>query len=149
MAPTAVVITSVPVVVGIINHSLGAGTVPDNFKTAYVTPLTKKSSLDPSKLENYQPIYSITFLSKVLERVVDAQLSHFIADNILHEKIQSAYCGHHSTETALMRVHNDILLTLSDQMVCLLILLDLSATFVTVDHGHLLHALQNLSLAVV
>ena len=48
---------------------------------------------------------------------------------------QSAYrMGRHSTETALTRIHNDILLAIDDNSCVTLVLLDLSAAFDTVDH---------------
>ena len=55
---------------------------------------------------------------------------------------QSAYRPNHSTETALLKVTNDILLNMNDQHVTLLLLLDLSAAFDTVDHDTLVHRLQ-------
>ena len=56
---------------------------------------------------------------------------------------QSAYRHHHSTETALLKVVNDILLNMDKQRVTLLLLLDLSAAFDTVEHNTLLRRLQN------
>ena len=55
---------------------------------------------------------------------------------------QSAYRKHHSTETALIRVTNDILRAVDQQKEVLLILLDLSAAFDTIDHGVLLKRLN-------
>ena len=45
----------------------------------------------------------------------------------LYPLLQSAYCTGHSTETALPKVHNDILLSMDKKRVTLLVLLDLSA----------------------
>ena len=45
----------------------------------------------------------------------------------LYPLLQSAYCTGHSTETALPKVHNDILLSMDKNRVTLLVLLDLSA----------------------
>ena len=135
-----------PSITAVLNHSLATGCVPDAFKIAHVTPLIKKPSLDPSVLANYRPVSNLTFLSKVLERAVNTQLNDYIKHNGLHEKYQSAYRKYHSTETALIRVQNDILLALGDRKVCLLLLLDLSSAFDTVDHAGLLNTLSEIGL---
>ena len=63
--------------------------------------------------------------------------------NDLYPILQSAYRRYHSTETALLKVTNDILLNMNSQRVSLLVLLDLSAAFDTIDHKILLKRLQN------
>ena len=84
---------------------------------------------------------NLTFLSKLIERVVAKRTwEHMIANN-LHELYQSAYKRFHSCETALIKVQNDILSALDDDKCVILVLLDLSAAFDTVDHKKLLHIL--------
>ena len=63
--------------------------------------------------------------------------------NGIYPLFQSAYRQHHSTETALLRVMNDILLKVNSQHITLLVLLDLSAAFDTVTHDVLLDRLHN------
>jgi hypothetical protein len=65
-----------------------------------------------------------------------------INTNHLAEEYQSAYCRHHSTETALLCVQNDILLGIDNKKLCLLVLLDLSAAFDTIDHSILIKRLS-------
>jgi hypothetical protein len=104
----------VPFITRLINESLGTGCVPDSLKCSLITPIIKKSSLDPrgpSKLS----ISNLSFVSKVLERVVASQLNKYISDNNLHDIFQSAYKACHSTETALLRVTNDIRCMLDDR----------------------------------
>ena len=60
----------------------------------------------------------------------------------LHEELQSAYRSHHSTETALLRVHNDILTSMDQREVVIHVLLDLNVAFDTVDHQILLPRLE-------
>ena len=82
------------------------------------------------------------FLSKLSERVVAVQLINYVMTNDLGELFQSAYKQLHSTETALLRVHNDILLALDNHQSVILLLLDLLAAFDTVDHKILLNRLS-------
>ena len=70
-------------------------------------------------------------------------MSEHISINNLTDPFQSAYKAHHGTETALLRVNNDILTALDNGEITALILLDLSAAFDTVDHSSLLGRLQS------
>ena len=133
-----------PLVTSIINMSLSTNQVPLDFKSARIRPLLKKPGLDPDTLKNYRPVSNLPFLSKVLEKVIDAQLEHHLTVNNLHEIHQSAYKKLHSTETALLKVQSDILKSLDNGSVCALVMLDLSAAFDTLDHSILLQRLEHL-----
>lgn len=131
-----------PYITSIFNDSLSNGSFPSSFKTALVSPLLKKPSLDPDTLKNFRPVSNLPFLSKVLERIVLKQLLHHFSLNHLEGKFQSAYKSNHSTETALLRVTSDILNGADNGDVSLLALLDLSAAFDTIDHSILLERLE-------
>ena len=131
-----------PTITAIINRSLREADVPESFKLAIIIPLLKKQTLDPDILKNYRPISNLPFLSKILERVVASRLNSHTRDHPNSEKFQSAYKQYHSTESALLRIHNDILTSIDNQNCVALLLLDLSAAFDTVDHALLLQRLE-------
>ena len=132
-----------PAVTIIINNSLQSGVVPDIYKHAVITPLIKKQSLDQNVLKNYRPISNLSFISKILERIVLSQMNDYLQQNNLYPKYQSAYRPSHSTETALLDITNHIFQSLDSGNLSILALLDLSAAFDTIDHHILLNRLTN------
>ena len=135
--------TFIPILTKLVNTSLQSGSVPASLKEAHVRPLLKKTGLDQEELKNYRPVSNLTWISKLIERVVSARISDFQERHMLHECYQSAYKKLHSTETALLRVQSDILHALDNGDICALILLDLSAAFDTVDPQILLKRLHD------
>ena len=130
-----------PVILRIINLSITQGTIPNIYKAALVRPLLKKPSLD-NVLKNYRPVSNLTFLSKLIEEAVNIQFTRHIETNVLNEELQSAYRQSSSTETALLKIFDDVLLSLDNRQAVLVSLLDLSAAFDTVDHSILLRRLE-------
>jgi hypothetical protein len=128
-----------PVLTLIVNRSLQEGYFPLSMKKAIVKPLLKKPSLDKEVMKNYRPVSNLSFVSKITEKAAMAQVSKFVSLT----KFQSAYRPLHSTETALLRVQNDILMQLDAGKGVLLCLLDLSAAFDTIDHNIFLQRLTS------
>ena len=90
-------VMAVPIT-NIINKCLIDG-MPDQMKAAIITPILKKASLDSETLKSYRPISNMSFLSKLLERVVAVRLIAHMRDNDLYMPLQSAYRQNCSTET--------------------------------------------------
>ena len=130
-----------PVITYLINSSLVNSYFPQDWKEALVKPLLKKEGLQ-ALFSNLHPIRNLEFVSKLTERAVYEQTyEHLIALDLL-PKLQSAHRKRYSTETTLLKVQNDILLNMDQQHVTLLVLLDLSAAFDTVDYSILPRRLE-------
>ncbi len=131
----------VPALTPIVNTSFHTGVFPSAFKQARITPLLKKPTLNPTLLGNYRPVSLLPFIAKTLERVVFNQVSAFLTQNNLLDSNQSGYRSGHSPETALLSVVEALKLAGAASKSSLLILLDLSAAFDTVNHQILLSTL--------
>ena len=124
-----------PTLTSIINMSLKNGVMPCALKVAVLKPLLKNQDADFEQLQNFCPISNLTFVSKLIEKAVALRLNDHILRHHLDETFQSAYKAFHSTETALVRVHNDILTAIDNNNTVILLLLYLSAAFDTLDHS--------------
>ena len=139
----SVYVHTVSYITTIINKCFLEGSFPKSEKRALIRPLLKKPGIDTESLSNYRPVSNLSFLSKILERAILDQLTSLLQQNDTIPVVQSAYRKHHSTETALTKIHNDLVENTCMGMSSLLVLLDLSAAFDTVDHEILLSDLYN------
>ncbi len=111
-----------------------------------VTPLLKKPTLNSSIIENYRPISLLPFIAKTLKQVVFNQVSLFLSQNNKLDAKQSGFRSGHLTETALFSVTEALRIAKADSKSSVLILLDLSAAFDTVNHQILLSTLSSLDI---
>lgn len=132
-----------PVLHDIANMSLESSIFPHSLRWAVVTPLLKKASLNHEVLRNYRPISNLNVVSKIVEKVVASRLNDYLVLHHLDELLQSAYKRFHGCETALVRVHNNVLRAVDNHRCVVLLLLDLSAASDTVDHDLLLSRLHS------
>lgn len=132
----------VPSIVHLVNTSLQTGST-HGLKDSIVTPILKKSGLDQEVLSNYRPVCAGMFVDKLIQRNVLADLNNHMDLNNLHIPFQSGYKKHHSCETVILKIVDDVLLCLDANTCTILLILDLSAAFDTVDHDELLNILHN------
>ncbi len=130
-----------------LSTSLLTGIFPTAFKQAWVTTLLNKPTLNTFLIENYRPVSLLPFIAKTLERVVFNQVSLFLSQNNKLDAKQSGFRIGHSTETALLSVTEALQIAKADSQSSVLILLDLSAAFDTVNHQILLSTLSSLDIA--
>ena len=131
-----------PSLTDLFNSSLASGIFPQCFKSDLVTPILKKRCLDHNDLNNYRPVSNLCFIAKILEKLVLSQVSSYLNSHNLYNTCQSAYRPGHSTETALLKVVNDLFLSLNKGNISVLALLDFSSAFDTIDHTILVHRLH-------
>ena len=132
-----------PSMLEIVNKSLLLGKVPQNLKHATVTPLIKDANGDHDDFKNYRPVHNTPLLAKVIEKCVLRQLNCHLHDHNLHVKSQSGYKKYHSCETAMIKVINDIQIEMQQNNITVVLMLDQSAAFDTVDIPILITKLQN------
>ena len=94
-------------------------------------------------MRKYRPGCLVYYSHKLIERSSDLQMSSYLSTNFLHVPVQSAYRKFHSTETALLKVVNDMRLSVDNGNAVILALLHQSAAIDTVDHQILFQRLQH------
>ena len=124
----------------ILNQSLITGIFPDTLKIAKVIPLYKKD--DRCVVGNYRPVSLLNALSKVFERAAYNQLSDYFKDNNLFYEHQYGFREQHSTEQASLELIDRVLFDLDKKKNPVVIYMDLSKAFDTLDHKILLHKLK-------
>ena len=124
----------------LINLSFSLNVLPSRWKTAKVTPIFKSG--DPADVTNYRPISVLPILSKIIERQVHNALFSFLSENDLLYTRQSGFRPRHSTETALIKVVDDLLFNLDNDCVSGKVLTDYRKAFDMIDHTLLLKKLE-------
>ena len=121
----------------IVNTSLNTGCFSQKLKDAILWPLIKNIKLEPI-FTNYRPVSNLSYLSKLIERIVCKQLARYTNSMGQMESYQSAYREHSSTKMALLKIKADILDAVDKKEVMCLVMLDLSSAFDTISHELLL-----------
>ena len=132
-----------PILSKLANLSFSTGTFPSIFKKAQVLPLLKKPNLDPTSPANYRPISNLSTMSKLLERLLLSRLRPHITTSSNFSSFQSAYRPGFSTETALLHIFNNLSDICGKGNCAVMVGLDLSAAFDTINHQLLLERLKS------
>ena len=132
-----------PIWTSLVNLSLSLGSIDGLLKQADVVPLLKAVGIDFTVHNNFRPVSNLQFLGKLIERVVAKRLKHHMLINNLETSNQYGYKKGHSTETILLKITNDILIASDKKTATVLLLLDLSAAFDTVDIDKLIGILYS------
>ena len=134
-----------PILVHIFNFSISCGKFPEIWKNAQVIPLPKHGN--PKSPSDFRPISILPFLSKIFEKLIHHQLSHYFSTNSLLSPFQSGFRIGHSTTTALVKVTDDIRWGMDNKKCTILTLLDFSNAFNNVDHDILLRLLYSFNIS--
>ena len=118
------------------NLSIEKRTFSNKWKVARVTPLFKHGACDSR--DNYRPISVLSVLSKLLEKHVAASFMNYLVKNGLLYDLQSAFRECHSTESALIKLTDQILFNLDQDKVTGMIFVDFRKAFDVVNHQLLL-----------
>ena len=130
------------IITRIVNLSLNRGQFANTWKTAIIRPLLKKLGLKIIQ-SSYRLISNLSFVSKLTEKCfLDQFLEHCKHQKLLPD-YQSAYRKNYSTETAIIKLCDDLLWAMEQQYASFFIAIDLSTAFDTVDHNVLLSVLEN------
>jgi hypothetical protein len=130
-----------PILSKFFNASLQTNIVPDDWKLSRIAPIYKgKGSLDD--VSNYRPISIISHVAKIMEKIVQAQVTKYLEDYKFITSDQSAYLKRHNTQTSLHRVTDDLLWNINDGLITGMCALDISKCFDTINHDILLQKLK-------
>ena len=132
-----------PIWTSLVNLSLSLGSIDGLLKQADIVPLLKAVGIDFTLHKNFRPVSNLQFLGKLIERVVAKRLKRHMVINNLETSNQYGYKKGHSTETILLKITNDILIASDKKTATVLLLLDLSAAFDTVDIERLMEILYS------
>ena len=131
-----------PYILELVNLSLETGDIT-GLKESVITPILKKINLDSEVFAHFRPIVNLQFLSKLIEKCVLVQLTDHMKANGLDCSEQFAYKKNHSTETMVLQIVNDVLVGFDKHSCTILVMLDMSAAFDTVDIQKLLNILEH------
>ena len=124
----------------LLNLCISNKVFPSAWKVAKVTPVFKGNG-SRSDCNNYRPISVLPVLTKLLERHICDHLCDFLESNEILYKLQSGFRKSFSTETALIRLIDELLFNLDKDNVTGLVMIDYKKAFDLIDDTLLLQKL--------
>lgn len=135
-----------PVVCHILNFSLSNSVYPSQWKKALVIPLPKVK--EPCENKHFRPINILCVLGKILDKIVYKQVRDFLNSNNILSKYQSGYRSLYSTQTALIKITDDIRKAIDERKLTVLLLLDFTRAFDSVNHKLLVSVLESYNFGI-
>lgn len=127
-----------------INLSLELGQFPDELKIGKVIPVYKRG--DMSQIENFRPIVLLSYLSKIIEKLVTSRIYDFIESKNIFSNCQYGYRTNRSTESACTNFVQKLYEYINVGKKVAAVFFDLTAAFDTVNHTFLHSKLYNLGI---
>jgi hypothetical protein len=124
----------------IINNVITYSCFPDAWKQSKLIPIPKNRT--PSTLSDYRPISILPSLSKVIEKILKEQITEHLNKFGLLDQYQSAYRVAHSTSSAVLNIVDDIRRSADSNKATILVLLDFTKAFDSINHHILINKLQ-------
>ncbi|XP_071572499.1 uncharacterized protein [Temnothorax nylanderi] len=134
-----------PALTHIFNFCLTYGVFPEVWKCANICPILKVKR--PAELNDYRPISILCAMSKVLERIAADQIVSYLEDCDILDPFQSAYRRNFSTQTALIRVLDDVRMAADKRMITVAVFFDFTKAFDNVCHRLLIIKLRDLGFS--
>ncbi|WP_316206590.1 reverse transcriptase family protein, partial [Escherichia coli] len=127
------------------NSSIAREVFPCRWKQTRIISLKKCAT--PRQPKDFRPIAILCFLSKVLEKIAHDQLQEYITSKKLLDPMQTGFRKNHSTQTAVLKLTDDIRSGLDRKLVTLLLLFDFRKAFDTISPSKLLARLKSMEFS--
>lgn len=129
----------------IYNCSLQNGIYPDDWKKSLIIPLNKVAN--PTSFSDTRPIANLPHFAKIFDKLVTIQLMDFLESNSLLTCYQSGFRKHLNTQSALLKVVEDIRSGIEKSLVTVLILFDFRKAFDSISHLVLLKRMRQMNFS--